>query len=129
MERCKHEMIASQCGSCKALQDKLFPPKAPVMQAPKFVPIIRRRAVVEEAQRIAQAIRRADEYLGDVMGQMAEQEHSEEGGALGMIEGAFDLSAEDIRVCMFEALFTAGIKEEEVDLLKVVDVWYGQRYK
>jgi hypothetical protein len=47
----------------------------------------------------------AMEYYGDYLGQIAEQDYADQGGSMGMCEGRFELTDDDIECAMFDSLY------------------------
>jgi hypothetical protein len=83
-------------------------------------------------------ILRAEDFLGDIMGEYAESQYSEQGGSVGMVEGRVQLTNEEIKNCMFEALslcdnhgnakYGFGVHFDldglQIDRQKLVDFWF-----
>jgi hypothetical protein len=85
----------------------------------------------------------AEGFLGDMMGELAESQYSEQGGSVGMVEGRVQLTPDEIKDCMHEALslldngsipnkgFHKSFDFEalRVDRAKLVAFWYKEDYK
>jgi len=73
-------------------------------------------------------IAKAEQYLGDIMAELAEAQYEDEGGAGGMVEGAFELSDDDIQYCMGDALLQVIGFGQDIDLEPIVKYWFKRDY-
>lgn len=72
---------------------------------------------------ILRLVEKALQYYGDMLGEFAEAHHADNGGALGMVEGRFEMPACEIRSAMFESLYAAWGMEYADDHEDAVRYW------
>lgn len=71
----------------------------------------------------------AQSYLSDIMAELAEAHYEDEGGMEGLSSGAVELSDNDIKYCMGDALLQVIGFDTDFDLEPVIDYWFKRDYR
>ena len=73
-------------------------------------------------------IYKAESYIGDIMGELSEAYYADQGGAGGMVEGRFELSDDEIRYCMGDALIQVVGFVSNIDVSEIAEYWFERDY-
>jgi len=78
-------------------------------------------------------IDKAERYIGDILGEIAEHNYEDQGGSLGMVEGRFELTEDDINCAMAEALDMTEARElveagRIHDFQEIIKQWRKDRW-